>query len=110
MFPLLALFALACSQSSNATCSVDAPNECVASTLSYDGSIGTLLTERCSPCHAAGGVEATRLLTDYGHVSGERMSIASQLVSCAMPPAGAPQLSTDERNQILGWLSCGGPK
>ncbi len=110
LFPLLAVFALACSQASDATCSVDAPNECVDPSLSYDGGIGALLTQRCSPCHAKGGVEATRLLTDYSHVSGTRMSIASQLASCAMPPAGAPQLSTDERNQILGWLSCGGPK
>ena len=110
LFPLLALFALACGQPSGTTCSVDAPNECVDSSLSYDSGIGALLTERCSPCHAADGVEATRLLTDYSHVSGERMSIAAQLATCSMPPAGAPPLSTAERNQILGWLSCGGPK
>ncbi|MEO8904420.1 MAG: hypothetical protein ABI627_23125 [Polyangiaceae bacterium] len=80
------------------------------SSLSYDGGIGALLTERCSPCHAARGVEAALLLTDYDHVSRRRMSIAFQLAGCAMPPAGSPQLSADERKQILGWLSCGGPR
>ena len=78
--------------------------------LTYDTGIGTLLSERCSPCHAAGGVEATRLLTDYGHASGQRMSIATQLVSCSMPPPDAPPLSTAERQQVLAWLTCGAPR
>ncbi|MEO7034824.1 MAG: hypothetical protein ABI548_13025 [Polyangiaceae bacterium] len=110
LFPLLASFALACSPSPGATCSIDAPNECVDASLSYDGGIGALLTERCSPCHAAGGEEATLLLTDYDHVSRQLMGIGSQLVTCSMPLAGSPQLSADERNQILGWLSCGAPR
>jgi hypothetical protein len=38
------------------------------------------------------------------------MSIATQLVTCSMPPEGNPQLTTAERNQILDWLTCGGPK
>jgi hypothetical protein len=38
------------------------------------------------------------------------MSIATQLVSCSMPPAGAPPLGADERQLILDWLTCGAPR
>jgi uncharacterized membrane protein len=110
LFPLLAVFAVACGQSASKDCPADNQDQCVDTTLSYDNGIGDLLTQRCSPCHAAGGVEMTRLLTDYGHVSGERTSIATQLVTCSMPPAGNVQLTIDERNQILDWLTCGAPK
>jgi len=111
LFPLLTVFAIACGQSSSGPgCPADNQDQCVDGTLSYDNGIGALLSERCSPCHAPKGVEMTVLLTDYGHVSGARTSIATQLVTCAMPPAGSPQLSTEERNQILDWLTCGAPK
>ena len=83
---------------------------CPDGALTYDTGIGALLDERCSPCHAAGGVEASRLLTDYIHAKGLQMSIGSQLVSCSMPPVGSPQLSSDERQQILDWLTCGTPR
>jgi len=110
LLPLLAILAVACGQSPGQSCPADNQDQCVDTTLSYDNGIGDLLTERCSPCHAAKGVEMTILLTDYGHVSGERGSIATQLVTCSMPPAGNPQLTTAERNQILDWLTCGAPK
>ena len=108
---LLVPLAVACGQSASpADCPEDRQSSCPASALTYDTGIGALLTERCSPCHAAGGVEGSRLLTDYSHVSGERMSIGTQLVTCSMPPAGSPQLSADERQQILDWLTCGAPR
>jgi uncharacterized membrane protein len=110
LFPLLAVFAVACGQSPSKDCPADNQDQCVDTTLSYDNGIGELLTERCSPCHAPKGVEMTILLTDSGHISGERTSIATQLVTCSMPPAGNPQLTTAERNQILDWLTCGAPK
>jgi uncharacterized membrane protein len=111
-FPVLAAStAFGCGAANEPSCPADDQKACPASSsLSYDDGIGALLTQRCSPCHAAGGVEATVILTDYSHVSGERMSIASQLVTCSMPPAGNPPLSADERKEILDWLSCGGPK
>ncbi len=94
--------------SEKSACPEDVQGACSPAALSYDSGIGALLTERCSPCHAAGGVEATRLLTDYKHVSGQLTGIGTQLVTCSMPPAGAPPLSIDERQQILDWLTCGG--
>ena len=113
LLPLLACLAVACGSSPPAA-AVDCPEVhqagCPAGALTYDTGIGDLLTERCSPCHAVGGIEASRLLTDYGHASGLRMSIAAQLVTCSMPLAGAPPLSNDERQQILDWLTCGAPR
>ncbi len=68
------------------------------------------MNSRCMPCHAPGGEESTIPFTSYKQVFSERMSIASQLVGCDMPPDGSPQLTEDERKQILDWLSCGAPQ
>ncbi len=90
---------------------MDVPTECMdAATLTYNADISAIMNARCTPCHATGGVEASIILTDYGHVTGERMTIEAQLLTCAMPPDGSPQLTTDERTQILSWLSCGTPQ
>jgi cytochrome c5 len=113
LLPLLACLAVACGSSAPSTprdCPEYQQAGCPTGALGYDTGIGDVLTERCSPCHAEGGIEATRLLTDYGHASGQRMSIATQLVTCSMPPFGAPPLSNDERKQILDWLTCGAPR
>ena len=101
----------ACSQASTPdACPAPAQMGCPVDAPTFQTGIADLLHARCYPCHAPGGVEQARLLTDYAHVSGERMSIASQVVSCSMPPTGAPRLTGSERQQILDWFSCGGPE
>ncbi len=112
IFLLLAALAVAagCGQKADKTCPADEQAGCVDSTFGYDAGIADILNGHCKPCHAAGGVEQTILLTDYQHVFGERMSIGGQLVTCTMPPDGSPQLTDTERNQVLDWLSCGAPK
>jgi uncharacterized membrane protein len=85
-------------------------NDCPAAASTFNAGIGELLHARCYPCHASDGVERSRQLTDYSHVFGERMSIALQLQSCAMPPLGSPQLTSSERQQILDWFACGAPE
>jgi len=111
LLPLLGMLLAACG---NAAAKADCPDDqqmgCPDSALTYDTGIGDLLTERCSPCHAAGGIEASVLLTDYDHVSRRQMSIASQIITCSMPQAPSPPLSLQERQEILDWLSCGGPR
>ncbi len=83
---------------------------CSTQTLSYDSDIAAIMNNRCMPCHAPGGEESVIPYTSYQQVFSERMSIASQLASCDMPPDGSPQLTEDERKQILDWLSCGAPQ
>ncbi len=111
---LLSLFiasAASCAQpAAQDSCPAPAQLDCPADALTFDSGIAELLHSRCSPCHMPGGVEQSRLLSDYAHVSGERMSIASQLVPCSMPPSGSSPLSSSERQQILDWLACGGPE
>jgi len=85
-------------------------SECSTRTLGYDSDIAAIMNSRCMPCHAPGGEESTIPFTSYKQVFGERMSIASQLVGCDMPPDGSPQLTSDERTRILDWLSCGAPQ
>jgi hypothetical protein len=99
-----------CGQPASKACPPDEPAGCVDPSLGYDAGIAAILSDRCRPCHAAGGVEASVLLTDYPHVSGARMTVGNQLVTCSMPPQGSPQLSDAERKQILDWLSCGAPE
>lgn len=91
-------------------CPAPAQRGCPPGALTFDTGIGDLVHARCFPCHAADGVERSRQLTDYLHVFDERTSIAMQLGSCSMPPAGSPPLTSSERQQIFDWFGCGGPK
>ena len=110
LFLLLAALMAACGQKAQKDCPPDDQAACMDSSLGYDANIAAILNTRCTPCHATGGVEMSILLTDYKHVSSERMTIGSQLVTCTMPPDGSPQLTDMERKQILDWLSCGAPQ
>jgi len=91
-------------------CSLQNRTSCPDPSLSYDAGIGATLSSNCSPCHAEGGVEASVRLTDYGNVSTRLTSIAGQLASCSMPPAGSPQLTTAERQMLFDWIVCGAPR
>ncbi|MEI9939527.1 MAG: hypothetical protein WDO69_20090 [Pseudomonadota bacterium] len=91
-------------------CPAPEQRDCPADALTFDSGIADLVHTRCYPCHAPGGEEQSRLLTDYVHVSRESMSIRSQLATCSMPPAGAPPLSSEERQQIFDWLACRTPE
>ena len=67
-----------------------------------------LLAAHCSPCHFAGGSEASRLFADHAHVFPQRGEILSQLARCAMPPPDGPSpLASADRTTITAWLVCG---
>jgi uncharacterized membrane protein len=91
-------------------CPVPPQRGCPSDALTFTTGIADLLHTRCFPCHSADGVEQSHQLTDYDHVKGERMSIASQVASCSMPPAGSPELTSEERQQIIDWYTCGTPE
>lgn len=111
LLPLLTGLVAACGQSPSATPPSDCPElqaECPATPPTYAAGIGALIGERCSPCHAPGGIEAESvLLTDYQSARMLTIGIGTQVQGCLMPPAGSPPLSDDERQQILEWLKCG---
>jgi len=91
-------------------CPNDLPAQCPAPVPSYAASVSGILDRRCgSGCHEPGGVAADRPLTDYADVYRQRSAVLNQAYACAMPPAGAPALRSDERAQLFGWLVCGAP-
>ena len=107
---LSALAIAACGQDAPEGCPPYPKVTCPEPVLTFDTGIGTLFAQRCSPCHQLGGAAGTRLLTDYEHASKLSASIASQLLTCSMPPAGVPALLEVERQQVLDWLQCKAPR
>ena len=100
----------ACGQAAPEACPATARMSCPPAALTFDSGIATLIQARCLPCHDVGGVAVTPLLTDYTQVFNARRGIGPQLLTCAMPPSGAPPLSAAERQQILDWLACDAPR
>jgi uncharacterized membrane protein len=90
-------------------CSVNVAASCPVASLSYSSGVGDTLKASCLPCHAAGGVESTVLLTSYKEVSKRLTKVAGQLETCTMPPAGSPPISPSDRQAILDWIVCGAP-
>jgi hypothetical protein len=68
-----------------------------------------VIRESCTPCHAPGGQEANRLLTDYANAFANRGPALNQIHACRMPPRDAPPLGAAGRKVLLEWLVCGAP-
>jgi len=90
-------------------CPNDLPSACPASPPSYSQGVAAIISGRCFPCHAPGGVEASRPLTTYPEVFSQRGPVLDQVYHCKMPLAGAPALTAAERADLLAWLVCNAP-
>jgi hypothetical protein len=97
------------SSSSGSACPDDLPAACPASPPSYARDVAPVIQQACTPCHAPGGRESSRLLTDYADAFANRGRALGQIHACRMPPSDAPPLSADGRKILLGWLVCGAP-
>jgi hypothetical protein len=98
-----------------------APSEPVTPTglLTYDDIIGPLLTERCSACHGADGIQGLDLTTyesailgglgGPGIVPGDPDASLVVLKLIADQPHFA-QLSPDELDQLIEWIKVGAPE
>jgi uncharacterized membrane protein len=91
------------------SCPNDAPESCPSPAPSYSGQVQAIIQSRCTTCHAPGGLEPTKPLQTYTQVNDLRLMLLTQVASCRMPLSGAPPLSPDERQALLGWLVCGAP-
>ena len=69
--------------------------------------IAPLVSASCATCHAPGGRESSRLLTNYDQVYAQRGAVLSQVNACRMPPRDGPPLSAAGRKALLTWLVCG---
>ena len=97
------------SSSSGSTCPEDLPAACPASPPSYAKDVAPVIQAACTPCHAPGGEESSRLLTDYAHAFANRGPVLNQVHACRMPPRDAPPLSAEGRKILQEWLVCGAP-
>lgn len=110
---LLVVLLMACGQSAPPAQSCPQMEQmgCPPASLTYDTGIGELLMTRCSPCHQAGpGSVGAVFLGSYSQTKSAGTGIGTQLLTCSMPPEGAPPLVSNERQQILDWLTCGAPR
>ena len=90
-------------------CPNDLPPSCPATVPSYQTEIMPLLQRACTECHSASGAVPNRPLDTYSAVYAQRQGVLTQVYGCRMPPAGAPPLTSAERQQLLTWLVCQSP-
>jgi len=90
-------------------CPDDVPASCPPSAPTFAKDIAPIVMGSCatSTCHAPGGRESSRVLTDYDHVFAQRQAVLLQVNACRMPPRDAPALSAENRKALLAWLVCG---
>lgn len=90
-------------------CPNDLPASCPAAMPSYQNDVMQIVQRGCVGCHSATGVEYNRPLDTYSALYAQRQGVLTQIYGCRMPPAGAPPLTSAERQQILTWLVCKSP-
>jgi hypothetical protein len=83
---------------------------CPSTPPSFSAQVNPIIQEWCANCHAPGGTEAARPYTTYDEVkSAPPISMATQVLSCLMPPAGYPLLADADKQVLLEWVACGAP-
>jgi uncharacterized membrane protein len=86
---------------SNANCSTAAPR--------YSAKIAPIISNRCLPCHFAGNTISGIALEDRASVYNYRSIALTQVYQCKMPPSGAENLSSTERDLLIQYLVCNAP-
>jgi hypothetical protein len=81
---------------------------CPETPPSYQTEVIPILEAKCNSCHD--GTQGLWPLTDYQSVIDWQAGIEEDLMSCSMPPAGAPELTPDETHTLLTWFACGAPR
>ena len=97
------------SDGGSAQCPNDLPPSCPSAVPSYQTEIMPLIQRACTECHSASGAVPNRPLDTYSAVYAQRQGVLTQVYGCRMPPAGAPPLTSAERQQLLTWLVCQSP-
>jgi uncharacterized membrane protein len=87
------------------TCLNDLPASCPQSPPSY-AQVAPVFHAKCASCHSAAGSAPDRRFDTYDEIARQQSATLDQIYSCKMPTAGYTQLSTGERQLVLGWLVC----
>ena len=80
---------------------------------SYAGEVSAIIQTYCVGCHGPGGQEAIRPFATYENISMNNFAyfgpMQRQVLYCLMPPADAPQMSDQQKQALVGWLTCSAP-
>jgi uncharacterized membrane protein len=95
----------ACSGSAPAACPNDFPSTCPSQAPSFASDVEPLIHTNCTPCHGPGQQIPT--LDTYANIMRAGTMISMQVFQCRMPPPPRAQLTSAERQIVLGWLVCG---
>ncbi len=99
-----------CSTPAPPACSATEPNGCPsANAPTYSKDIAPIVHATCTACHSPGGPNPVPDLTTYAGLAGDESTAFSQVLSCRMPPEGAPALDDADRQTLLTWFGCGSP-
>lgn len=91
------------------SCPADLPATCPVDVPSFKTTIAPIVASRCALCHSVDGSQSGHSFATYDLVYASRSAVLNQIYACNMPPAGAAQLTLDERVAVLTWLVCGSP-
>lgn len=96
---------------SEGLCPSDLPNRaaCPGATPSYRRDVAPILEQRCATCHYPGNTQSGDVFADYDDVYSLRQTVLTRIYGCVMPPDGAPPLTSEQRQILLHWLTCGAP-
>lgn len=94
-----------------APCPSDLPEResCSTDTPSYQLAVAPIIEQRCATCHYPDNPRSRYVFSNHDDVSADRRTVLTRIYGCVMPPADAPQLTSEERRTLLTWLVCGAP-
>lgn len=89
------------------------PDACDSAT--YNFKVKAIIDTKCKTCHNPSGQQPSPLLTDYATVKaqadgGRIKERCLDMTPSAMPPAGYPELSSEEKSIIKCWLDKNSPE
>jgi uncharacterized membrane protein len=107
-FALSLFFALACSSAKSGPPIASAPqsdtSKCDAAARVSLAEARSVVAKRCVSCHSPGGTAGDDYdWTNEQSLVAHRRNVAAQVAENAMPPAGYPRPTAEERRTLLCW-------
>jgi uncharacterized membrane protein len=81
-------------------------------TTTYNNKMKAIIDAKCTSCHKAGGTaESNGIYTSFSALQPKTSAMHDRAVNKReMPPAGAPQLTNEERDAFNCWKEAGFPQ
>jgi len=91
------------------TCPNDVPDTCPSPAPAFAADVQPVFADHCVTCHSPTGQEPSFPFQSYAQIAAQKISILGQIHACLMPPPSEVQLTSAERQAVLGWIVCGAP-